>query len=192
MVKGRGFLIGMLAWLLLAGIAMAQAPAPNKSERAARLETLFAELHTTKNADRGTELTGEIWQHWRNSGRRDVDSLTSDATRLMAIGQLEAARTVLDRVVALAPDHSEGWNMRATVLYLIGEHALSLIDIDQVLKLEPRHFGALSGQGLIHLAARRWALALISFRRAVAVNPFLAERTTVIPDLERKVEGQPL
>jgi tetratricopeptide (TPR) repeat protein len=183
----------VFALLVIASIsAAAQTAVPDATARAARLDALFAELQSTKDQTRGQAATAEIWQLWMRSDQPEVDALTSEAVDAMASGQLPAARAVLDKVVVQAPTYAEGWNKRATVLYMLGEHAQSLADIDRVLALEPRHFGALAGQGLIHIAAQRWKEALASMRRAVAVNPFLAERDSLIPALERKVEGVPL
>ena len=91
---------------------------------------------------------------------------------------------MLDDIVARAPDWAEGWNKRATVLYLMGEYDRSLTDIDRVLALEPRHFGALAGMGLIRIEKGETREALAAFRRALAVNPFLRERFGIIPALE--------
>jgi tetratricopeptide (TPR) repeat protein len=196
MIAVMGKLWQISIWLCVALCLMA-APTASAAEldtqqRAARIDALFAELKTTKDQTRGQAATAEIWQHWMKSGRNDIDALTEQAVGFMAADALPSARSILDKVVAQAPDYAEGWNKRATVLYMLGEHDLSLADIDKVLALEPRHFGALAGQGLIHIAAERWKQALASMRRAVAVNPFLAERDTLIPALERKVEGVPL
>ena len=75
---------------------------------------------------------------------------------------------------------------------MMSEHEGSLADIDKVLALEPRHFGALAGRAMIHMAAERWKPALEAFRAALAANPFLNERHRIIPELERRVEGRPL
>jgi tetratricopeptide (TPR) repeat protein len=73
------------------------------------------------------------------------------------------------------------------VLYLMGEHDRSLADIEHVLALEPRHFGALAGIGLIRMAKGEFREALAAFRKALAVNPFLRERHGIIPALEKQV-----
>jgi Flp pilus assembly protein TadD len=91
-----------------------------------------------------------------------------------------------------APDWAEGWNKRATVYFMRGDHASSLADIDRVLALEPRHFGALAGQGLIRMAQGNYREALSAFRKALRHNPFLKERFELIPMLERKVGEKPI
>ncbi len=161
-------------------------------QRAARIDVLFSELKTAKSQTSADAATAEIWRLWMKSGRDDIDALTNQAVAFMSAGALEPALGVLDKVVAEAPQYAEGWNKRATLLYMMGEHVRSLADIEKVLELEPRHFGAIAGQGLIHIATEKWKEALAAFRRALAVHPFLRERDTIVPALERKVEGVPL
>src|SRR6476646_8072318 len=99
----------------------------------------------------------------------------------MGQGLPALAMPILDDIVMRAPDWAEGWNKRATVLYILGEQDRSLADIEHVLALEPRHFGALSGIGLIRIAKGQPREALAAYRRALAVNPFLKERLELIP-----------
>ena len=134
----------------------------------------------------------EIWKLWLQSGRPEMDALMEQAVVLMGNGLPALAMPVLDDIVARAPDWAEGWNKRATVLYLLGEHDRSLADIERVLALEPRHFGALAGIGLIRIAKGENRAALAAFRRALAINPFLKERFGLIPALEREVGEKPL
>jgi tetratricopeptide (TPR) repeat protein len=99
---------------------------------------------------------------------------------------------MLDEVVKRAPEYAEGWNKRATLLYIMGEYDRSRADCDEVLKREPRHFGALAGMGLIAIAQSDYKAALAAYRRALAANPYLKERDEIIPALVKKVEGEKL
>jgi tetratricopeptide (TPR) repeat protein len=74
----------------------------------------------------------------------------------------------------------------------MGEHDRSLADIDRVLALEPRHFGAIAGIGLIRIAKGEMREALAAFRRALAINPFLRERYGLIPQLEKEIGEKPI
>jgi tetratricopeptide (TPR) repeat protein len=98
---------------------------------------------------------------------------------------------ILDDIVARLPEWAEGWNKRAAMLYLMGEYDRSLADCERVLTLEPRHFGALAGIGLIRIQKDEPREALAAFRKALAVNPFLKKRFGLIPELERLVGERP-
>src|SRR5690606_13752579 len=110
---------------------------------------------------------------------------------LMRIGAQQPALAVLDEVIERAPDFAEGWNTRATLLYEMDEYDRSLADCEEVLKREPRHFGALSGMGMIGIAQDNYKGALAAYRRALDINPHLLGRE-IVEALERKVEGQKL
>ena len=173
----------------------AQAPnppaAPRDAARAQQLDALFARLKATKDEAEGETIVAEIWRLWLQSGNAEIDDAMQRA--VLAMGRVPAlALPILDDIVARAPQWAEGWNKRATVLYLLGEHDRSLADIDRVLALEPRHFGALAGIGLIRMDKGESRQALAAFRRALAVNPFLKERLGLIPALEKEVGEKPI
>src|SRR5262245_40672057 len=183
----------LLALALLAaqpGPGMAQ-PAADAAARAKRLDELFARLKSTKDEEEADKMVAEVWKVWLQSGTPQLDQKMEQASRLMGAGLAAMALPMLDDLVERAPDWAEAWNKRATALYLAGEHARSLSDIGRVLALEPRHFGALAGAGLIHIARGEHREALAAYRRALAVNPFLRERLELIPALERKVGDKP-
>jgi tetratricopeptide (TPR) repeat protein len=95
---------------------------------------------------------------------------------------------VFDQIVQRKPAFAEGWNKRATVLFLLGENERSLRDCDEVLKRNPNHFGALSGAGQIHLRLGHLEQALGFFQRALKVNPNLDGIRQIIPLIEHKLQ----
>lgn len=188
----------LLGALLAAAHATAQSPSPPAAKtddpaiRTRHLDALFTHLKTATVEEEADAMVAEIWKLWLQSGRPDIDAAMQQAVDFMGQGLPALAMPVLDDIVARAPDWAEGWNKRATVLYLLGEHDRSLADIERVLALEPRHFGALAGIGLIRIAKGETRAALAAFRRALAINPFLKERFGLIPALEREVGEKPL
>jgi tetratricopeptide (TPR) repeat protein len=167
-------------------------PADEAATRIRHLDALFAHLKTTSVEEEGDAMVAEIWKLWLQSGRPEMDALMEQAVALMGNGLPALAMPLLDDIVARAPEWAEGWNKRATLFYVLGDHDRSLADIDRTLALEPRHFGALAGLGLIRVARGENRAALAAFRRALAVNPFLKERFGLIPALEREVGEKPL
>jgi tetratricopeptide (TPR) repeat protein len=185
----------LLAAVALLAAWLVQADAQTDGDaaaRAQRLDSLFALLKTAKDQDEADTIVGDIWKVWLRSGSADLDARMEHATRLMAHGLLQPALAALDEITAAAPKWAEAWNKRATVLFLLSEYDRSLADIERVLALEPRHFGALAGIGMIRSEKGELREALAALRRALAVNPFLKERLGLIPALEKQLGEQPL
>jgi tetratricopeptide (TPR) repeat protein len=162
------------------------------NERARVLDALFSSLKAARGDAEADVIVAEIWQVWTRSGRPEIDRILNEGIGYLALRQYGPAHDRFTEAIDAAPDFAEAWNKRATVLYLMNEHDRSLADIEKVMALEPRHFGALAGRATIHAHAGRWKEALTAFREALAANPFLKERETVLPDLERRVEGERL
>ena len=105
-------------------------------------------------------------------------------------GQLETALNFFDEVIRLAPGFAEGWNKRATVFYLMKNLDRSVNDIAQTLRLEPRHFGALSGLGLINQALGHTKAAIRAYERALKINPHLFRIKERVRFMKRLLKGR--
>ncbi len=114
-----------------------------------------------------------LWQIWCRSGIPEVDRLLGQGVEAMERQELEEARALFTRIIERAPDFAEGWNKRATVRYLAEDYAGAVADCEETLARNPNHFGALSGQGLCHMALGHYREAAALFRRALAVHPHL-------------------
>ena len=125
------------------------------------------------DAAQAAQAAAALWQMWHQSGRRDLDALLLEGIDAMQHGKLEQAETVFSRLIALAPEFAEGWNKRATVRYMAKDYAGSIADCRETLARNPNHFGALSGQGLCHIARGEYREAAELFRRTLAVHPHL-------------------
>jgi tetratricopeptide (TPR) repeat protein len=156
-----------------------------------RLDGLFDQLQTTSSEAEAAAAQQQIWQIWTESDNMQVNRLMSSGMQAMAAQQFAAALETFDRMVRQAPNFAEGWNKRATVHYLMGDYRASVVDIERTLELEPRHFGALSGLGLIYDAIEQPAAALRSFEAAVAINPHLVGTKQRIDTLRKQLEGRP-
>jgi tetratricopeptide (TPR) repeat protein len=137
-----------------------------------------------------TVAAAAVWRIWSRSGDAAVDKLFARGVEQMQSAQLSEALATFDRIVRRKPAFAEGWNKRATVYFLLGRHAESLKDCDEVLKRNPNHFGALSGAGQIHLQLGNPEQALDFFRRAVEVNPALEGPASMIPLLEQLLQDK--
>lgn len=180
-----------LVLLLGASVSCSSEPGP-RPDRTASLDALFQRLQTTRNADEARMLEVTIRHVWAQSGRADVDSLMAQAVESVHGGDYGTALDMLDRVVAVAPRYAEGWNLRATVHYLQDDYGQALFDIEQVLLLEPRHFGALAGLGRIFQELEDKDLALKAFEAALALNPHLADVREETRSLREELAGLPI
>jgi len=130
------------------------------------------------------------WQIWSRSGDPAIDKLFARGMDQMEARALDDALATFSVIVKRKPAFAEGWNKRATIHFLLGHFAESLKDCDEVFKRNPKHFGALSGAGQIHLQLGHPELALDFFRRALAVNPNLEAVAAMIPVLEELLREQ--
>ncbi|SEW14096.1 Tetratricopeptide repeat-containing protein [Aliiroseovarius sediminilitoris] len=135
-----------------------------------KLDQLFVQLAQADDSN-WKALEDEIWELWSRSGSDAFDLLLDRGRKAMDAGDFEVAIEHLTALTDHAPDFAEGWNARATAFYLSGRLGLSLDDIARVLTLEPRHFAALSGLGIIleELGDNRGALE--AYRLSLAIHP---------------------
>lgn len=153
-------------------------------------ETLLDQLASADDEATAKALETRVREIWQRSGSDTADLLLGRAGEAFKREDYARALQYLDTIVALRPGFVEGWNMRATVYYMLDEYELSMSDIEQVLSLQPRHFGALSGLGMIFRELDQPRQALEAFRQALAVNPFLENARTSVRRLEIEVEGR--
>ena len=115
-----------------------------------------------------------LWNMWHRSGDRHLDAILAGGIAAMERQDLAGAEAAFTSLIEAAPDFAEGWNKRATVRYMAQDFEGSIADCRETLARKPAHFGALSGQGLCHLALHQWREAAALFRRTLEVYPTLA------------------
>ena len=156
----------MLVAVLAAGNARA-----DQSDR--RLDDLFDQLARSKGAHEAQAIENAIWSIWVQHPDERAQRYMFAGIRQINDGQLREALITFERLVEMAPSFAEAWNKRATVAYLLNDYDASARDIAETLKLEPRHFGALSGLGLVNIALGRAEAAITAFEMALAHHPHL-------------------
>ena len=167
----------------------------NAEERSNKLEKLFNQLKNTKDLPAAQIVEKKIWKMWLihpSDDRRGfrLTELLTQGSRLMNMGELKKAYELFTTIIATEPDWSEAWNKRATVLYLMNQYQASLDDIKITLTLEPRHFGALSGQGLNYIELKQYEKAIKSYKAAQKIYPLLDSATKMIPELQNLINDQ--
>ncbi|MBL8669652.1 MAG: tetratricopeptide repeat protein [Alphaproteobacteria bacterium] len=181
----------LVAFLL--GGALLGAPVPLRADQTdPRLPKLFETLRSADAPAAQAMAERLIWSIWASVEDKVVDQLMDAAGALMGQRELDKALPLLDRVVETAPDFAEGWNRRATLHYMMGAYDRSVADIQRTLALEPRHFGALSGLGLIYMALDNPKAALKAFEQALAINPNMPGTRANVEELKKKLKGTDL
>lgn len=171
-----------------AALVIAAPPAlrAQTADDAARLDALFAELAEPDRPD-WERVEREIVRIWSRSGSPSMDLLLRRGSEAMENEDFETAIGHLSALVDHAPDFAEGWNARATAYFMLGEITLSIADVEHVLMLNPRHFGALAGLGFMLDQMGETAMALEALRAAHALNPNRENITQTINRLERQL-----
>lgn len=169
--------------------AQATVPLKNLSPHELRdeaLDRLFAGLRTVSSEEAAKATEQKIWELWSRSDSATAEVLLGQAVVAMNASDNAASLEILDRVVAAYPTYAEAWNKRATLQFMLGNYDASLADIEKVLDLEPRHFGALAGRGMIYQRQEKWGAALAAFREALRMNPNMPGVKNAIHELEKR------
>ena len=154
------------------------------------LPALFERLQQDLTPREAAQVDRRIWILWLHSEDKTINRLMAQGMIAMQRGALDRALERFNEIVERAPDFAEGWNKRATVLYMMGRHRESVADVRSVLNLEPRHYGALSGLGMILVAIGREEEALEWLRRALEVNPYLDGVRLLADEIGERLKGK--
>ena len=160
------------------------------NERDTRLNQLFNELKANKSKV-AFIIEQEIWALW--STHPTDEKLTArleEGSQFVRDQNYLKAKDIFTEVINLDQSWAEAWNKRATVLYLMGKYELSQADIDKVLKIEKRHFGALTGQGLVQTALKNYQKAIDSYIEAHKVHPFMKSPMIMMEKLQIELQKQ--
>ena len=148
--------------------------------RAEERADLLAALKSAPDEAVARAAADAIWQHWTTAPDEEAQRMLDAARLRMRNYDFAGAIEHLDQLVAYTPDYSEGWNMRATTLFLQEKYDESLEDVEKTLELEPAHFGALAGKAMILMRQGRAGLGQDALRKAVEIHPYLRERALLI------------
>ena len=154
------------------------------------LDFLFGALKVAPDDITAKAVEERIWALWTASRSDTITLLMSRVQAATEAKDIDLAITLLDAVIKIKPKYVEAWNRRATIYYMKKDYGHALADIREVLRREPRHFGALSGLGLIMQDIGDDKQALEVYRRALAVYPRLQRIPDVVKTLQEKIEGR--
>jgi tetratricopeptide (TPR) repeat protein len=161
-----------------------------KGERNRNIDFLFGALKVAPDDASAKAVEDRIWAVWTNAGTETTNLLMSRAKKAADDKDYDLAIQMLSSIIEVKPDFTEAWNRRATVYFLQKDYTNSMADIAKVLTREPRHFGALSGLGLIMQEIGDEKRALDAYRKALEVYPRLKGMEEKVKTLTGKVEGR--
>ena len=166
----------------------------NAEERESELNNLFTQLKNSEISN-AIEVENKIWKIWSTHPASDrkgyrLTELLAQGSFLMTQQEFNKAYAIFTQIILADPNWFEAWNKRATVLYMLGRYQESQEDIDEVLKLEKRHFGALSGQGLVQTELKNYERAINSYKEVQKIYPSMQAPKIMIPHLKELIKGQ--
>ncbi len=173
-------------------VAMILAPMVEARQDDSRLDALFARLHVTGNTSEAASIEAMIWGIWIAAEDDELDRLMAAGIGAMSAGRFGQALDSFNAIIEADPDFAEGWNKRATLYYMMGRYDDSIADVVRTLALEPRHFGALSGMGLIYSELDDANAALAWFEQAIGVNPHMPAIVLRAAILRNLLMGEPI
>ena len=168
----------------------AKLPHVRKGDHASRLDLLFKGLKAAPDEDTAKAIELRIWATWMVSPSDTANLLMQRVRKAIEGKDLKLAVKLLNAIIKIKPSYVEAWNQRATIYYKERQYGRAISDIGQVLKREPRHFGALSGLGMIYQDIGDDKEALEAFRQALKVYPKLQRIPDMVKKLSEKVEGR--
>ena len=155
------------------------------------LDKLFKELKKANNQKIAYTIEDQIWEIWTtHKSDNSLTQLMSYGTVLMNNKSLDEANKIFTKIIDADPDWAEVWNKRATVYYLQKQYKLSQADINKVIELENRHFGALSGQGMVQIKLDNLEKALESYKNVLEIYPSNQSAQTLVDEIEKTIKEE--
>jgi len=172
----KALIFSLFSYLMVPVIGLAETcpvPEPRTDQR----QSLLEDLASSPDFMSGQQAAGRLWEFWMEAPDETAQNMLQDGMSRRRELSLENAESALDALVDYCPNYAEGWNQRAFVRFLREDYDGSLADIEEALKLEPAHFGALSGKALALMKQGKRGLAKLATLKAIEVNPWLNERS---------------
>ena len=160
------------------------------NDRASKLDQLFFELKKN-NLKLSSKIEQQIWKLWSTHPTdQKLTAMLNEGSKLINDGKLFKAIKIFTEAIEIDPNWAEAWNKRATVYYLIGEYEKSQNDIDKVLKIEERHFGALAGQGLVNIQLENYEKAILSYKLVQQIYPSMQSPKIMIKQINELIKRE--
>jgi len=176
----------MFKALALAGLIFVSSPDHGPSDQ------MFDDLKSAQSEDDANSTALDIWAAWMESGSDAADLVMERAVNAQAQGDLELAKALYDRVIAIQPGYAEAWNRRATLFLAEENYPEALRDVNEALRLEPRHFGAWGGLGAVLESLGAKEEALEAYKKALEIYPLFPRAQSAVARLTKETQGRPV
>ena len=176
----------MLKALAFAGLLLVSGPDFGPSDK------MFEDLLAAPTEEEANDIALDIWAAWMESGSDAADLVMERAVNAQAMGDLDLAQALYDRVLAIQPGYAEAWNRRATVFLAKENYAEALRDVNEALRLEPRHFGAWGGLGSVMESLGSTDEALAAYEKALEIYPRFQSAKRGVARIKREKQGRPV
>ena len=181
----------LVKFIILSLLVFSNVSAEKKDNELNKLFKLLKNSEKTK----AIEIENKIWKIWSTHPSEDrrgyrLTELLAQGSLLINQRKLSKAYGLFSQIILEDPKWAEAWNKRATVLYMMGNYEQSQNDINEVLKIEKRHFGALSGQGLVQIELKNYDKAIESYKEVQKIYPSMEAPKVMIPRIKKLIKEQ--
>ncbi len=176
---------------LVAAFAAALSFAPPAWSQDSAADEMLGELRSA-SPQQAEQVASEIRNLWSKSGSSAMDLLLRRGRDALENEDYVVAVEHLTALTDHAPDFAEGWAVRAMAFFRQQEYGLALGDLRRALALNPDHFGALYGLGVIMEQLEEPRLAWRAYEEVLAIYPHHPQVGPAMERLEREVLGAEL
>ena len=174
--------MGIFTKILIAFLCVLVASVSNAGSKT---QTLLDQLGRAQSMEQANPIVEELWKEWTAAhNNEDEKALMVQGIAAMSKGNFDRAENLFTKLIEVNPYFTEAWNKRATLRFMVWDFEGSLKDVEKVLALEPRHFGALSGLGMIYLRLGDLESALKAYEELVNIFPSNADAIQKIVSLK--------
>ena len=157
--------------------------------RRVELDRAFEALKFAPDSAAAALVEHRIRQLWNGAASPAAALLLRRGLRNIEAQLPEEALEDFDAALVLDPGFAEAWHLRAQAHARAGDAAGAARDLQEALRLEPRHWPSLMTLSTLQEEGGNAAAALRSLEAALAINPKLAGGQERLRELRRKAEG---
>jgi tetratricopeptide (TPR) repeat protein len=169
----------VLCLIVVPAQAASAGACPAAPDHSAGLDQLIQDIQKAPTEGAAQDISGQMWGLWADAPNEQAQAILDQGMRKRSAWNLTGALQDFNRLVQYCPEYAEGYNQRAFVHFLRHDFASALTDLDRAILLSPKHIAALSGRALSLMGLGRTREARDALTEALALNPWLPERSLI-------------